>query len=295
MHGFLADILHRRAAWQATREKREAFTHEFYSMFQQLVLQQINTNSSSVLNEFVATFDWVRLGLFTGSRVGEYAQTSLTRVHEYSEVPFCPNAPEWQGRPIALIAEDFVFLDALGHIPPHSTLAHHKIPIQEVHIRFRFDKSSTNFSVRKFAKSNHPFLCPVLGAISIILRHQQLGSPQFEPLGSFADPKLPNKLRYLRATRIIKILRSIWVKAHPDPDSYEHQNVHRIVAHSNRVTAAVALSNAGVSIDDIAFRLRWKPASVEHYLRETHNKVDHITRSALVGALCISTKLPKSF
>ena len=39
-------------------------------------------------------------------------------------------------------------------------------------------------------------------------------------------------------------------------------HLSRIVTHSNRVTAVVALSQAGVPFDDIAFRLRWSPASV---------------------------------
>lgn len=48
-------------------------------------------------------------------------------------------------------------------------------------------------------------------------------------------------------------MRQAVVEAYPDPNHYLRLNIKRIDAHSNRVTAAVALSNAGMSIDDIAF------------------------------------------
>ena len=72
---------------------------------------------------------------------------------------------------------------------------------------------------------------------------------------------------------------------YPDPHHELHQKVKQIVAHSNRVTAAIALSNAGVKIPDIAWRLRWKEESVEHYIRETHAKVGFITDLVVKGSL----------
>jgi hypothetical protein len=43
--------------------------------------------------------------------------------------------------------------------------------------------------------------------------------------------------------------------AHPDKDSFFYKNAALMVSHSNRVTAADALQNAGLSINAIAFRL----------------------------------------
>ena len=56
---------------------------------------------------------------------------------------------------------------------------------------------------------------------------------------------------------------------------------------SNRVTAAVALSNAGMDIDAIAYRLRWSPPSVTHYLRECSTAIDTLTEKAITGAMII--------
>ena len=72
--------------------------------------------------------------------------------------------------------------------------------------------------------------------------------------------------------------------AHPDPNHYYRLNRAAIVAHSNRVTAAVALYANGRPIPEIAFRLRWKPESVEHYIRECSQMVDDLTSTTVHGA-----------
>jgi hypothetical protein len=61
--------------------------------------------------------------------------------------------------------------------------------------------------------------------------------------------------------------------------------VQRIVSHSNRVTAAVALRRQGADIPTIAFRLRWKPESVDHYLRECTQDIDDMSSATIAGAL----------
>ena len=66
-----------------------------------------------------------------------------------------------------------------------------------------------------------------------------------------------------------------------------HKNYKLIDCHSNRVTAAVALANAGHSADVIAYRLRWKPESVEHYLRECFRAIGPLCASTIEGAMLI--------
>jgi len=39
-----------------------------------------------------------------------------------------------------------------------------------------------------------------------------------------------------------------------------------------------------LSIEDIAFRLRWKPESVQHYIRECSQFVDDLTAATISGA-----------
>jgi hypothetical protein len=71
--------------------------------------------------------------------------------------------------------------------------------------------------------------------------------------------------------------------AYPDPSHELRIKIHRIVAHSNRVTAAVCLQQGGATIDEIAFRLRWQPGSVPTYLRECFQGVGDILQKAIVG------------
>jgi len=56
------------------------------------------------------------------------------------------------------------------------------------------------------------------------------------------------------------------------------------MSHSNCITAAVALYNAGASIPVIAFRLRWSPESVEFYLRNCFKAIGPLTLKAIEGA-----------
>ena len=58
---------------------------------------------------------------------------------------------------------------------------------------------------------------------------------------------------------IIKVVRDTVMGAYPDPRHFLRENITRIVAHSNRVTAAIPLSNAGTDIDAIAYHLGWSP------------------------------------
>jgi hypothetical protein len=56
------------------------------------------------------------------------------------------------------------------------------------------------------------------------------------------------------------------------------------MSHSLRVTAAVALNNAGVSLDDIAFCLRWNSDAVKLYIRDCYRMINNLTCKALAGA-----------
>ena len=72
--------------------------------------------------------------------------------------------------------------------------------------------------------------------------------------------------------------------AYPDCSHYMRQHIDRIVAHSNRVTACLALHQAGVVVEDIAFRLRWQVPSVQFYIRESYSKLGELTQKAVAGA-----------
>jgi hypothetical protein len=152
-----------------------------------------------------------------------------------------------------------------------------------VHIRFRFDKSKHNFTIRKFRTTTDWILNPVDAAVSIMRRADLLAVPMGEPLGVYSPP-WSTSFQFLRDYHITPILRAMCVLAYPDPTHYLRVNVERLVPHSNRVTAAVCLKMGGAKDEEIAFRLRWNIASVPTYLRECFQEVGTIMASTLQGA-----------
>jgi hypothetical protein len=77
-------------------------------------------------------------------------------------------------------------------------------------------------------------------------------------------------------------MREACLDTYSDPN---HYLVQRIVSHSNRVTAAVALRRQGADIPTIDFRIRWKPESVDHYLHECTQDIDDMSLATIAGEL----------
>jgi hypothetical protein len=200
-------------------------------------------------------------------------------------IPSNPDSGVWAGMALAFIAADFMFYDTTDcHIAPNNIMSSHKQgSIRMVHIRFRFDKSATNFSIRKFMITEDHVLNPVVAAVSIIQRAQILQIPATEPIGAFS-PAPQTSYKFLRNYHITPKLRGMCVRAYPNPSHYLQIHIHRLVPHSNRVTAAVCLKMGGAPDEEIAFRLRWKVASVPTYLRECFQEVGPIMLTTLQGA-----------
>jgi hypothetical protein len=82
---------------------------------------------------------------------------------------------------------------------------------------------------------------------------------------------------------VCKIMRHTCRNAYPNPAHQLRVNIHRLVAHSNRVTAAVCLQQGGANTDEIAYWLRWQPASIPTYLRECYSAIGDMLQKALLG------------
>ena len=74
------------------------------------------------------------------------------------------------------------------------------------------------------------------------------------------------------------------ILAYPDPNHYLRLHIHLLMSHSNRITAAVVLHNAGEEPPIIAFRLRWSVETVRFYLRDCFKAIGRLTEQALRGA-----------
>lgn len=265
--------------WDTKRAKREPYTIEMFQTFRQQVQDQELQDPRLFLSKLSLIFDTQCLGIFTGSRVSEYAQSQGTR-DTVSRVPVRRGTTAAQALPIAFVAGDFEFLSSDGRTVPHEEL-HRVIPVQ-LNITFRYDKSGRNFEVRKFGPGAG-WLCPIGAACRLICRASMLGIPPTDPLCAFRDKSTTTHL-WLRDTHVTQTMRDICVATYPDASHFLRQNIQRFASHSNRVTAAVALSQSNMSFDEIAHRLRWKPESVAFYLRESSRDVGAFTANTIAGA-----------
>jgi len=231
-------------------------------------------------------WDFACLACYTGSRVGEYGISRRPRgmpmdgfipIPDNDDVP-----PEWRGRPMAFIAEDFTFYDARRRrLRLHKALRSPR-KVAFVRIRFRYDKSPVNFAFRTFARVNS-FFCVTSACLSIVERH--FNDPRRrpdEPLGFFLGE---NGRRYaISSQHISDYLAQACEIAHPDARHYLREHCDLLMSHSFRVTAAVILFNAGVPIDDIAYRLRWHSDSVKKYLRDCARTINDLSLRVMEGA-----------
>ena len=217
--------------------------------------------------------------------MAEYAQTALKRNQRFQTIPTGTDAGAWAGQPLAFIREDFQFFTSDNCVVDSSLVcrAYKQGCIAMVHVRFRFNKSKHNFSVRKFQLTTDPILNPVDAAVSILRQADMLKVPPNEPMGVYL-PHWSKSPICLRDYHITPILRAMCVLAYPDPSHYLRIHISRLVPHSNRVTAAVCLKMGGAKDEEIAFRLRWNVASVPTYLRECFQEVGTIMTSTLQGA-----------
>ena len=268
--------------WSQPKPKREAFTWEIFLALQEMVREACQDDLTCFLDLIPTVFDWLCLGVFTGSRAGEYAQTVANR-GEYSKVPTDNAAGAWQGYAVAFVLEDFVYLDSKRRIlPTNWDTLNRKHKVFELQVRFRYDKSKDNFTIRKFRRTDS-FLCPVEASLSIVRRALLLQVPPKAPLGVHRWNE-EGHFTYLRSDDLIKVVREACTRAYPDPNHFLRVHEDRLVAHSNRVTAAVALWEQKWSIERIADRLRWTKESVKHYLRECSHSIGEMTLAAINGA-----------
>jgi hypothetical protein len=252
--------------------------HAFTASMFDALFEEIQSSldpSGTFIGPLHAIFDWTRLGLFTGSRLGEYGQSRRSKGSRFNTVPQSIDAGEWAG----------TFFTADLIVIPHDRVAsfHAQRAVSAIQIRFRFDKSKNNFTIRKFSTLLHPFLNPVDAAVSILRRAQILGVPANEPIGVFQTP-LAITFAFITAKTVTDVMHHACIVAYPDPQHHLRRNIKSLVAHSNCVTAAVCLQQGGASNDETAFRLRWQPGSVPIYLRDCFQAVGDTLQKMLVGA-----------
>jgi len=285
LHPFLGDQLAGRRRWRKPKPRYEPFTVDMFLALDDF-LSQGEDALGSFLSHIHCVYDWTRLGVFTGSRLGEYGQSNVLAGQLFNTVPHDVDVPEDQrGQPLAFVATDFTFFDHEYIEIPHTQVfaRHCKGEVLHVEILWRYDKSAHNFVRRRYRLTGHSIFDPVDAAVSIIQRSILLQVPSDHPIGVWSEK--PGTYRFLKDKEVTKVMRWAVDLAYPDPKHYMRIHKDRIVPHSNRVTAAVCLQQGGASNDEIAFKLRWHLTSVPTYLRDCFQAIGPILERAITGAM----------
>jgi hypothetical protein len=204
LHPYLHEHISQRAIWSTPQLLKEPFTYKMLRDHACMLSRHMKQLSMTFLELDYVVWDWLRLGTFTGSRVSEYAQSKLAKLQRFQTIPTSTDAGQWAGLPLAFIAADFTFYDVAQLLVPHARLfkAHKLKRIEMVHIRFRFDKSANNFTIRKFQTTDDPFLNPVDATVSILRRAKILRIPANEPVGAYRKRGVKRPMRFFVTTTL---------------------------------------------------------------------------------------------
>jgi hypothetical protein len=194
---------------------------------------------------------------FIGPRVSEYAQTTQDKV-DYHVYPSGTRVIK------GFTANDIVFYDKSGHVlkkNDNSTLD----LATSVQITWRIQKNRQNGQkIKLSADTKNPAICPVQGALQMVMRASCLGQPDNMPVACYRTKKAP--LLYITGSRIATLLCKAVQKIQPSTSA---DNLKKYSAHSLHVWACVLLDEAGMSPSFIQKHLRWLGDSFKMYLHDT--------------------------
>jgi hypothetical protein len=134
-------------------------------------LQRAASSSHSHGSDQNILFDVPTLSHFIGSRISKYAQTTQDKV-DYHVYPSGTHIIK------AFTTNDFVFYDKSGHVLKKindSTLD----TVTSVQIIWRIQKNCQNGQkIKLSAGTKNPAICPVHGALQMVMRASRLGQPE---------------------------------------------------------------------------------------------------------------------
>jgi len=203
--------------------------------------------------------DWFVLGLHTGFRLSEYAQKK--HVSSLSQV-----LRNLDGRPRALIQEDFEFFGPNRRRLTHDQAIASPCSVESVDIRWREQKNGQNGEKKTVAfNRSMPVICAVRASVRIIERATILDLDPDHPVCVFtSDGTAKGRVEFITETHISDCLKKL---AYLEYGITKACDLARYTSHSIRVGACVALHAAGLDKLDIQHALRWRSTTFWNYLR----------------------------
>jgi hypothetical protein len=207
-------------------------------------LQQAASSSYSCDSDQNLLFDILTLTRFIRPHISEYAQTTQDKVvyHVY---------PSGTRIIKAFTANDFVCYDKNSHILTKINNSSFNLatPVQ---ITWCIQKNRQNRQkIKLSADTKNPAICPVRGALRMVMRARCLAQPDNMLVACYRTKKAP--LLFITGSRIATLLRKAVKKVIPSTSA---DDLKKYSAHSLCVWACVLLDKAGMSPSFIQKRLR---------------------------------------
>jgi hypothetical protein len=247
--------------WEQMPNRREPFTIE---MLDEL-LAQVKVNQESFLSKNAAMTDWLLIGLFTGSRLTEWAQEA------YINDPDSPKCNLY-GDTAAFCLPDVRAQTISGAMLFGATIL--SVPCEHIAkfwIRWRTQKNGENgeekLYVRNRIKGGRNLITPMYNVLRRFVTLRGV-TDTTTPLALYAD-SAQKRLYLITAADIENSMRTVAAKLFKlDPSkAADKKKLQLWSAHSLRVGACVILHGLGFTESQIKHLLRWKSNAFMAYLR----------------------------
>ena len=242
-------VLKEQQRWEQMPQRREPLTKSMVKAQHEL----LSVHDLGFFTLEAAMSDWLSLGIHTGARRIEWAQTSSSVSKIERDI---------SGLPRAFIMQDFKFYGPRRRqlsLSPSTVLD----KAASVDITWRTQKNGDNGQYIMYTVNNSDYdLCPVRSALRMRRRAQLLGVPAQFPLAVYRQGS--NNMALIHSDHIRSTLQSL---ARHCYDITDKDDLSRYTSHSIRVGACVALHIANKSTDFIQAALRWRSDAFKMYLR----------------------------
>jgi hypothetical protein len=150
-----------------------------------------------------------------------------------------------------LIANDFLFYDKNGHVLTKIDDSSLDLATS-VQITWCIQKNhQNNQKIKLSADTKNPLICPIRGALRIVMRACRLSQPDDMPVACYRTKKAP--LLFTTSSRIATLLCEAVKKVQPSTSA---DDLKKYSTHSLCVWACFLLDKAGMSPSFIQKRLR---------------------------------------
>jgi hypothetical protein len=169
-------------------------------------LQQAASSSHSCDSDRNLLFNILTLAHFIGPHISEYAQTTQDKI-DYHVYPSGTHVIK------AFTANYFVFYNKNGHVLKKNDDSSLDLATS-VQITWCIQKNHQNGQKIKFsANTKNPAICPVRGALQMVMRARRLAQPDNMPVACYRTKKAP--LLFITGSRIATLLREAVKKVRP--------------------------------------------------------------------------------